>query len=378
VGRLEPESLPLPEAANLLWQEIVDGTFVWHPPTAEQAAARKERRLKLWKDSHVPWIADDLGALTSWYDDIQDIYSFTRWNLTLSAAKGLKSCLGGAALGTPGGSASMLSCFCPFGKGPGKRGASSAGGLSNLLYGVPLAVGLALLPEIPALMWGLLAGQVTAALFGVGLSLGPIVGASLELTFRGLSELGFPFGADHNKYHELTRARHIEHADRGIGASQYLPWDDRLDALLGTSFALRDVQPVPPVVLASKDYPSAAHVLTDPWGTVKACAKLYGSAVPNALAYVANDMINPAFNDLRRVVGVTPDPIPAEQRKSFVAGLYRTHRQQCMRDGFCFDAAKDFIHTTEWLLGRDLPTEAETLAAGMIDAWYGGLFRPVV
>jgi hypothetical protein len=403
VGRLLNEGLPWSRELGLLWEEIRDGTLVFHEPTPEQKAVERARRTELFRASSVPWILTDLSGLLGAYDDAQDVLAFANWNRKVYSPGAFRDCIEGQTLRGNGGMAAAVSCACPFGRGSKRHVASAGAGWGSLLtaalFGVPVAAALAFLPAVPAVMWGLLAGQVALSVFGVGLRLGPIVAASQELTYRTLGELGFPFGVDHNKYNQLKRNSLLQYGDRMLGAGAVLRTGDRLTATMALSMAYRDVHPAPEVVIPPEAYPRAGNLLRDPWGTIRAAASLASSLLPNAAAYVANDMVAPGLDGMAKLMGGTVPPEPVEPSPQMRSAMRAIHNAKCPRSDACLTGVADYLKFLQLLGGLQgdgftsrrvqkadgtwetvysfTGPEVERISLGVDNTIWGGLFRPV-
>ena len=403
MGRLESERLPWSRELGLLWEELRDGTLVFHAPTAEEKAAATARRRELFEKSNVPWILTDLGGLLGAYDDMQDVLAFTRWNGKISLHRDLVACTEYETRRGEVGITAALSCLCAAGRESKRLVPSQGAGWGTLLnaalFGAPFAALLAFLPGMPVVMWGLLAGQISLSLFGVGLRLGAIVGASQELTYRALPDIGFLWGVDHNKFNQLKRANLIAWGDKVVGSGTYLHAGDKLTGALALSMAYRDIHPAGEVVIQLKDYPKFSNLLKDPYGTVRAAANLAASLIPNAAAYAANDIFAPALDGLSKLQkGVVPPdlttPAPAVR-----AAMKAIHKQKCPRNDACLTGVADYLRFLELLSGltgdgltkhmyKDADgnwqtrygfggPDVEDIALGIDNTIWGGLFRPV-
>lgn len=377
-GRFAPVELGAGEWWGLLWEEVRDGTFRWRDPTPSEALDAARRREKLLVDSRVPWIVNDLGGVLGFFDDIQDVVSLSRWTKRLVAPDvgTLRGAFNPARLD---GASRLAEGVCPAGRHPSKRAVAGAGaGWRALGLGLPLAALLRFLPIPAPVAFGLLAGQVALSLFGVGLSLGPIVGASLEVTFRGFDALGFPFGADRNKFNQLRRARVLGRMDRAYGAVPYLSNDDRLALAVGTQLTFRDFEPLPPVVIPPSAYPDAGRLLSDPVDTIAGVSRLAGSLLPNAVSYAVNDLLTPALAGLSKLLGGDAVEPPTEAPPSVSAALKVLHRQRCPKLGHCRVAFEDALRFLDLFYVTGLPEEAERLEALLYQGLYGGLFSEVL
>jgi hypothetical protein len=127
-----------------LWEEIRDGSVVWRDQTPGEA--QRERRRELFRTSSVPWIVNDALALLQFYDDAQDLISFTRWNKRLLSPKGFGECMRRQASSGVVGAGAVARCLCPLGSGRGKRVTGGVGGGFNLRGGLLAGVLGALWP----------------------------------------------------------------------------------------------------------------------------------------------------------------------------------------------------------------------------------------
>lgn len=363
------------EHLGMLWDEISEGTLIWREPSAMEKAVARERRRIILEDSRVPWIVSDLGGILGFYDDVQDVVSFTRWNKKLLSKKGLSRCLRRQSLKGVTGAGAAWRCFCARKRRKAKRHYSGATKGFNFMLGIPMAIALRLFPQVAPIMWALLAGQVMYSIFGVGLRLGAVVGASLETTFRGLSEIGFPFGRDANKWHQLTRARVIRRAERGIGAMMQLPWEDRLTALMGLRMSMDWLRPIPEVVLGPEDYPDGLELFTDPFGTIQAMAKVAASMLPNAIAYVVNDLIDPMMRDTSLLVGGTGEQFDGQMPWEVKAALGQMHKKKCPKPIACDETTEESLRFIAWAKAAGLPTEGENLDVIGYEAIMGTLMH---
>lgn len=373
MGRLEPFGLAFGEQVGLLWEEIKDGTIIWRDPSESEKAEARRRRQLLMEQSAVPWILNDVGSLLGFYDDVQDVVSFTRWNKKLFSPKGMAKCMKRQSLRGTKGAAAAWACFCMAGARAGKRRYSGAAKAFQWRLGVPLAIGLRFFPAAAPIMWALLAGQVLYSFTGIGLRLGAIVGASMEITFRSLEELGFPFGRDHNKFNQLRRARVLRRAFKGIGASQVLGPEDRLTALMGLRLGLDWIQPAPSIVLGPEDFPKADELFSDPFGTIKLFASAAASLLPNAAAYLINDILDPITSDLSKITGGTGGEVRGTPGPEARAAMAMIEKRKCPRLGACSGPQEDALRYIAWAQSRGLPTEAESQAMLGFEAIYGTL-----
>jgi hypothetical protein len=371
VGRLLEFNADVESALPDLWSEFATGTLVWRDLTAAEKATRAERRRRLFENSRVPWIVSDVGGLVQAYDDVQDIVSFTRWNKQLFTPKGLSACLRRQSLRGRTGAAALFACFCPAGT-PGKRELGQVAERVNSRVGegfVPLMARL--FPGLAGPIWLLMAGQVSLTLFGVGISLGPTIGAGLELFFRGLEAVGLPFGPEHNKYHQLKRARAIKNGPKLCGSLLEVDWQDRLMALTGLKFALRDSHVVPEIVIHPGDYPDVGQLLSDPLGVFGNLAALAGSLLPNAAAYMVNDLVQPMVEDLSRFFGGNPLDLGTNPSPSVLAAMKFIEKGRCPVGNACAGSIEDALAAYEWGAAHFLQANRLDLAVELAAEWVG-------
>lgn len=359
----------------MLWEEIKDGTVIWRDPSPSEKAEAKQRRKILFEQSAVPWIVNDMGNLLGFYDDVQDVVSFTRWNKKLFSPKGMANCMKRQSLRGTKGAAAAWACLCMAGRRRGKRRYAGAAKAFQWRLGFPLALGLRLFPAAAPIMWALLAGQVLYSITGVGIRLGAIVGASLEATFRTFEELGFPFGRDHNKANQIRRARMLRRAERGIGAMRYLPMEDRLTAMMGLRLGLDWIQPAPVIVLTPNDFPQAENLFRDPFGTIKSFASAAAAMLPNAAAYFMNDILDPITRDLSKLTGGNAEQPRGEPRPEAKAAMAMIEKRKCPRPGVCPGPQRDAVNFIAWMQSRGIPTEESSLGMLGFEAIYGTLLN---
>lgn len=378
MGRLSEVVFGNPDMGPLLWDELVDGTVVWRPPTDAEKAERRVRRAQLFRESKVPWILNDLGGILGFYDDAQDVLSFSRWSGALAAGAAIKAVNKAKGLDNTSAIADAYRFFCPSGR-RGKRQLERMVSPWNALgIGIPLALAFSFLPRIPAVGWALLAGQVGLMALGVGLSLGPLVAASLEAQFGLLSQIRFPFGVDGNKRNQLRRTRVLKEAYRAVGVWEYVRWDDRLAGFVATAVTLRDIQPVPPVVIEPSDTFEFKELLSDPFNTLRNLWKSATAFLPNLGAYVANELANPMMRDLMRVVRADDEIGTSKLSEQAKAALRLMHKERCPNLAACVDALEDVVEYTNWVLKAGLPGEATDLPALLYEGLYGGIFGEII
>ncbi len=415
-----PSALPMPELAGLLpgigfgilipvtvglswaldrdlFAEIAEGTFVWRDKTPAELAEGQERRKRLFRDSHVPWIVSDLGVLLQAYDDIQDVVAFARWNKRLLVGSELKKCIG-RCVGA--GQRSAVDCFmrcsCPFSAG-GKRLAQDAvngWGESGLLH-------QGFFDKLAGFkgpfMYALLAGQVSYSLFGVGIRLGPIMGAAMELAFRGLAAVGLPFGPEHNKYNQLKRARVLQQADRIFGSLSEMPPGERTRALIALREAYAGVRDLssPPwtpgqtgvisqgvndalSALGRGDvgyFTSKDGFIDDAFNVMKQAYEMGASLPGNLASYLGGDILGDTMQHLG-AVAQGADWAPGDDLTKLQKAMFRfQHASQCP-GGHCPGVTEEGLYVQEWAEGRKrrghrperFPPLANRLAGGSFSA----------
>jgi hypothetical protein len=365
-----------------LWSEIAPagvfggiGVLQWRQPTAEEEAAGRERRMRIFANSRVPWIVSDYVGLAQFYDDAQDVVSFARWNKRAFFPKDLKQCL---ALKTAAGASPVrayFGCVCPGLKSHGKKAGESMFFGWNALGGALAGLAGKLLPGLGGWAYLALAGQVSYNLFGVGLKLGPVMGAGMELFFRGLDAIGLPFGPEHNKYHQLRAARLLERAERGWNAGFHLGAGDLLLATAAIREAYGLGQVVVPRVFSAKDYPSWSDLYgrlgddlmngdfkdaldpfafaADVYGTFPKLWDVASSMPRNALAYAMNDLLGGMMSSATD--GLLGERVPGsgeltpEQR----AMMAQAHVGRCPNGSECGDTAENQLLFAEWAASQN-------------------------
>jgi hypothetical protein len=348
VGRLLEFDMGFGELAGELWHAIEEDTIVWGVPDEALKSRRRERRKRIFSDSAVPWILNDIGGLAQFYDDIQDIVSFARWNRKLVGAKGLRACMKANALKGRTGVASLTGCMCPFSKASRKKMTKSIGPATWALLGPLTVMALRLFPATAPIMWAMLAGQVLATATGYGISFGPVVGAGLELFWRGLAEVGLPFGREHNKWYQLKQARALQKAPQGVAASRHLDWEDRLLAMVGLRLIARDGERLPQLVVDPKDYPKFEDIFEDPIGLFATLAGMFGSLVPNAAAYLANDFLGPIWEGLIEMATGKHDAIQASLGGNMAGALTLLEGGGCPGPEACAQVMEDALALAEF------------------------------
>lgn len=331
-----------------LFKAILEETLVWGDVPEDLKARRKARREAILRDSAVPWILSDLVAILQFYDDVQDIVAFSMWNKKLFSPKGLAECMKRQALQGRRGYAALAACMCPLPRRHRKRMAKKLSVGQMALMG-PLAYFLfRMFPGIAPIMYLLLAGQVSATLFGYGIALGPLLGASMELFFRGAAEVGLPFGPEHNKYWQLKRARALREAERGFGAARYLDWEDRLLAMLGIKFVLRDTEKLPEFVIPPGAYPDLGDVIRGDFGAIPTLVGLFAAMAPNVAAYMYNDFLPPMIEDLGHLASGNYTAWREDMNEDIKAALRILERGECLENGTCTERAMDEIALEQW------------------------------
>jgi hypothetical protein len=378
VGRLtEPRILPAGEYVGRLFREILDGTLIFHPPTDAEKAAMRAERQEMLANSRTPWILNDLGGILQFYDDVQDVVAFARWNKAIFGPKAMADCIGRQVNAGYKGGWAIMRCLCPGAREAGKRSVTKAFNIGDLQFGLPLAALLAVLPASPALMYLLLAGQVSYSLFGVGVRLGAIVGASMELTLLGLEKLT---GADlrrFNKYEQLKAARVLQYMPKGIAAGRFLRWDDRLAALVAEREAARQAAASGPWVIRPQDMPTASGLITDPFGTARAMFGLAASLVPNAAAFVVHDILNATTSDIGKAHGGSGETLLHVLSDRAQTLMKNVHAGRCPYPGGCEAAMEDANLFLAWYEGHSSAFGRNELDPDLLRKQYPGLFRPV-
>lgn len=383
MGRLIEHKYPIGKLTGRLWKLIKEDTIVWGEPTEEEKKALRLQRKKLFQDSAIPWIMNDLGSILGFYDDIQDIVSFATWNKRLvfpSAAKRqwdaekgewdydrdkrrmpIGECMRGLKAEGRSGAAALALCMCPLGLKRRKRAMARVGAWDLALLGPLATMMLRMFPGTAPFMWALLAGQVSASLFGYGIKLGPMIGAAMELFFRGAGAVGLPFDRSHNKWYQLKTARAMQWIEKGYGTLDKVSAEDRLTVISGTYLMTRDADHLPEFVVKPKDYPTFDDLWDDPFGAFGNALTVAGSLVPNIAAYMANDFINPIAQSLLGLASGDEEDIgPIRVINPHLHSALRvTHQFRCPGRDVCQEAIEDAIALEDWASGEGIGVHHE-------------------
>ena len=282
-------------------------------PQADQDRIR-ERRRRAMQESHIPWVVNDAVNILSFLDDVDDLVKspkIARDYLIRPGADAVKKLWPGRTGPADALDDARAGCKARARLPREHKLAVQNGKALELLA----AFGLQALKSVfPAVRVALTVSQIlqaTDSLFGVGLQLGPLLGALMESVARGLGSLGLPFGPEHNKAAQLRAARLLQRSRRGLGAISQMHPEDQLQALLALDAATRhDV--IPPIVLAPEDFPSLDAILDDPSTIPREAYDLARSiaALPyNMAAYAMNDLVNPAFERIAEALGIDPSSL---------------------------------------------------------------------
>jgi hypothetical protein len=370
------------EATGRLWRLIKEDTIMWGEPSEEEKASLRAQRYALFKDSAIPWIVSDAGALTGFIDDIQDILAFGIWNKRLIAkhlGKGgdvdggfgrrkddpdelgsFGRCMRNQSLKGRTGMAALSRCMCGRRGRQNKRRMKAMTPMDLSGLGPLLTLGLRLFPGTAPLMWALLAGQVAGSLFGYGIKLGPVIGFAMETFFRGADAVGLPFDRSHNKWFQLKIARGYQMLERGFGAARAMNWEDRLTMVAGTKIMLDNTRPLPAFIVDSKDYPTFDDLWDDPYGAVGNATVLLGSLAPNLAAYMVNDFIMPIIKGFSELGGGEDQPEAYQINPFLHPALRVAHKHQCPSWEICDQAIEDTLAMEEWAEGEGLDATSET------------------
>ena len=359
-----------------LFKEIADGTIIWRQPTERERFEGLARRQRIFEDSRVPWIVSDIGGLTQFFEDAQDVLAFTKWNKRLFDPRRIAKCMKRAAVSGRPGLAALSKCLCQAPKRQRKRALSKSVPKFTPDAGFLIPLALRLFPGTAPIMWALLAGQLAYMLTGYGLKLGAVVGGALELLFRGFEEIGAPFGPEHNKFQQLKRARLLQEAERGVAASRFLNWEDRFLSIVALKLALGDLLTPKETIVDPADYPSFAELFTDPFGTFESLVGLADTILPNAYAYTINDMLLPALQDLSRLVHGEQVEIPQAPNRDGKSLLKMFERGECPSEIVCPELLEDEIALEGWLAAKSLVQSKIGHITLLKEGWLGRRIVP--
>ena len=381
MGRLLEHKFTFEEFKGELWKLIKEDTLVWGEPTEAERERLRERRAKIFADSAVPWIVSDVGALLGFMDDIQDILSFAVWNKKIISKKAddfevftddlddirfgrkvsrFRKCMNQQAVKGRKGTAAMARCLCPTPRRRRKMAMQRLGPWDMLLMGPLATMLLRFFPPLAPVMYLLLAGQVSASLFGYGIKLGPIIGASVEIFWRGLGELGLPFDRSHNKWYQLKIARAMQRSVKGFGAAAVMSAEDRITMVSGMMLAYRDVERLPELILTRDQYPTFEQMWDDPFGAFGNAIRLAESLLPNTVSYLFNDLLPPLTeNIIETATGKKPD-VEYQINPHLHAAMRVSHYRNCPGQDLCPQAIEDALAMEEWARGEGLDVDQET------------------
>lgn len=252
------------------WKRVTEDIIHFTPfdnlPQEEQDAIRARRRYA-YRHSAVPWIITDYTSLMTAYDDVDDLLKtktlIKDYALTPAATAAKRLVKGKNPFKDEKLAGWKEGCDIDVAPRTKKLAVPGFGGL-NFLAALGLGALGVLFPSWRLAALLLQALQTTDSLFGVGLQLGPILGAVMELAFRTATPPGGLISPFENKYEQLKAARVIRDANRQLAASYHAHPDDAFTSLTGFYYATH-TDLVPQLVIAPEDYPSLAEVFDNPW-----------------------------------------------------------------------------------------------------------------
>lgn len=305
------------------WQRIREDIIHFTPlddlPEAQRDAIRKRRR-KAFMHSDVPWIITDFTSLMTAFDDVDDLLKTKTlihdYALTPAARAARRLTKGKNPFRDEKLAGWDESCGVPAAPRERKLTIPGFGGL-NLLAFLGLGALGALFPgwRLAALLFQAL--QTTDSMFGVGVQLGPVIGAAMETFFRIAKEVGGPITEFTNKYEQLKAARVLQNIHKSLAAAPRGHPDDALTTLTGLWYASGD-DVAPYFVVASDDYPSLADVYESPWAIGKEgfdAVRLAASLPYNLGAALANRLLADSMGSFSTLLGGPgdlgmPDEVP--------------------------------------------------------------------
>lgn len=315
-GMLRRRDNPDPIADMLSWKRISEDVIHYRRfeslPQNEQDAIRIRRQLA-FKNSDIPWIVSDYTALATALDDVDDLGktgTLAKDYVATPASQFAKTFLGdrGILKHSPQTGWKAV-CDAKLPKRARKqqlKNFSNYNWLSTLGLGA-LAV---LFPSwrIAALL--LQAAQTADNFFGIGLQLGPLIGAVAEKAFRVAKDVGGPLFEFENKYEQIKAARITGKSRKLLAAAPEAHPDDTLTLLTGV-WRASDGDYLPTLIIKPDDYPSMSDIITGASPAEKELfdfARLALSLPYNLGATLANSLLKAVLGNYSRAAGGPGDP----------------------------------------------------------------------
>jgi len=290
------------------WSRLKQDVFIWTPmddrPQHEQDMIRTRRR-DAFENSSIPWVVSDAVGLLTFLDDIDDLGKSAKF-IKGFAFDPLRAISGGGRKGFRDWWRRDKDAFkklCGGDDFPRRRKKvfAKVARLDFLSFAALQAL-KTIFPSWRFIALGLQFLQSTEMLFGVGVSLGPVMGAAIESAVRGLANLGAPFSPATNKYNQILAARVAQRLDKGLPAMAAMHPDDALSAAIG-ALAASNVPIIPPIVIEPSEYPDFGDLLT---GDAEQLGNL-GSALAalpwNLGAFFINDFLAPMLRNWANLLG---------------------------------------------------------------------------
>jgi len=306
------------------------------PP--DQQLAIKARRIRAFKDSNIPWLVSDYTQFLTALDDIDDLSKSAQFlnqyviKPVITTGKIARRLI----LHGPRDTLADFKETCKYKSFPRDRKLAIARYHNwNFLAFLGEAALALLFPSWRFVALGLQFLQTTDALFGVGLQLGPVLGLVAETVFRGLHDVGLPFGPENNKYHQLVAARVTQRAAQLQAAHPALHPEDHLTSLAATELASRH-EFMPYMVITPDQYPDMTDIPFHPVTQLEHYAGLLASLPWNTAAAAVNNFLGPMLENWSTAVnGKPPNWSPARQPGSLERELLGLSEKGVCPGGAC-------------------------------------------
>jgi hypothetical protein len=334
----------------------------------EQQDAIRARRLRAFKDSHVPWIITDFTTLAQALDDIDDMGKTAQFakEYALHPTRIPRGREDVTRALDPDGELLTMRQLCSGKAIPRERKIAFANvlkatGLASML---PPAIA-ALFPRWRFFALLLQALQTMDGFFGVGIQLGPIIGLAEETIYRGLDKLGAAFSPGDNKYNQILAAQITRRSAYLTAAHRALHPEDKL-SMLSAQYAASTRDFMPYVVIAPEDYPNTFEMFHHPWDQLRNFGNLFASLPYNLEATIVNAAVRPMFNNWSTAVNGEPPPedtrhVPNSLERRIMATL---------EGGFCPGTHCNASIYQHFGIENQIAQRLDPISAQLIDAFH--------